>query len=250
MIEFYTFEITNTSSRSQWVNPSPSGREWRWPWKQYLNCVFNENNLHMTECLANIFSIVSQWWWLIIGLDNGLVPYRHQAIIQTNDDPVLWYIHESLGHNVLIPNLAEQYPFHSPIIPPTSTIHTTPVVHLSSQVPPLSLPLEWHEPGGCPSLMQLLATRVALATAWVCLYGERWQFGGLSWMTTSKWRNRILRSANNQLLHHTTIIRLCRWSFQRLQFIFRYYFDHYEAQLFTLNLFIWGVMWLSGHWFR
>ena len=35
----------------------------------------------------------SNWQLIIIGLGHGLVSYRHQAIICTNDDPVYKYIY-------------------------------------------------------------------------------------------------------------------------------------------------------------
>ena len=41
------------------------------------------------------------WWEVIIGLDNGLVPNRQQAITYTNDDPVQLYIHVTLGEDEL-----------------------------------------------------------------------------------------------------------------------------------------------------
>ena len=42
-------------------------------------------------------SLGSNWQWVSIGSDNGLVPNRQQAIIWTNDGPVYWYVYESLG---------------------------------------------------------------------------------------------------------------------------------------------------------
>ena len=43
----------------------------------------------------------SNWQSSSIGLDNGLVPNRRQAIIWTNADPINWRIHATLGGDEL-----------------------------------------------------------------------------------------------------------------------------------------------------
>ena len=48
-----------------------------------------------------ICSVWSDWQITIIGSDNGLSPYRPQAIIWTIDGIVCWRIYASLGLNEL-----------------------------------------------------------------------------------------------------------------------------------------------------
>ena len=72
-----------------------------------------------------------------IGLDNGLVPMRHQAIIWTNSDPIYWRICATLGEedltvltvkknisNSCLPNIAHLCP--SPNV--LSEIPSSPII--------------------------------------------------------------------------------------------------------------------------
>ena len=48
-----------------------------------------------------MYSLGSNWQYVIIGSDNGLAPNRRQAIIWTNEGPVYWRMYASLDHNLL-----------------------------------------------------------------------------------------------------------------------------------------------------
>ena len=48
-----------------------------------------------------MFLEVYNWWYVNIGSDNGFAPFRRQAIIWTNADPVHWRIYAALGGDEL-----------------------------------------------------------------------------------------------------------------------------------------------------
>ena len=62
---------------------------------------FRERNvLYFDWNFTEVCSLVSNW--LSIGLGNGLVPNRWQAIIWTTADPIHWRIYAGLGGDELI----------------------------------------------------------------------------------------------------------------------------------------------------
>ena len=54
-------------------------------------------------------SLRSNWQYVSIGSDNGLAPFRRQAIIWTNADLVHWRIHAALGGDQLM-QLVDRHP--------------------------------------------------------------------------------------------------------------------------------------------
>ena len=84
--------------------------EAKWPpiFRRYLQTYFLDWKL--TNWMR---SLMSNWEYVIIGIDNGLSRSRRQAIIWTNDGLVYWGIYASLGLNELIVSTA--YSIHTHI---------------------------------------------------------------------------------------------------------------------------------------
>ena len=61
----------------------------------------NKPNITYLLNLIEIWSLRSNWQYIIIGSGNGLAPNRPQAIIWTSDGLVNWHIQASLGLNEL-----------------------------------------------------------------------------------------------------------------------------------------------------
>ena len=65
-----------------------------------FKCIFlNENDFAWN--FTEICSQESNWQYASIGLGNGLVPNRRQAIAWINDDLVYWTIYAALGGDEL-----------------------------------------------------------------------------------------------------------------------------------------------------
>ena len=58
--------------------------------------------LYLYQNFTEVCSLGSNWQWSSIGLDNGLVPNRRQAIIWTNADQIDWRIYVALGGDELM----------------------------------------------------------------------------------------------------------------------------------------------------
>ena len=57
--------------------------------------------LYFDKNFTEVCSQWSNWQYPSIGLENGLVPNRRQAIIWTNADPIQWRIYAAMGGDEL-----------------------------------------------------------------------------------------------------------------------------------------------------
>ena len=80
------------------LNSSPSGQNGR----QFADVIFSCIFINEKFCILIIISLKLVPKGPIIGLHNGLVPNRQQAIIWTNVDPIHWRIYMALGGDELI----------------------------------------------------------------------------------------------------------------------------------------------------
>ena len=80
------------------INSSPPWTKWP-PFRgRYFHMHFREFWLKFS---LNFCSYVSNWQYPSMGLDNGLVPNKRQAIVWANADPIHWRIYAAIGGDVL-----------------------------------------------------------------------------------------------------------------------------------------------------
>ena len=80
------------------VESSPPGKNGRRVANNIFRCIFVNEIICILIDISLKFVPKGPIWWLpSIGLDNGLVPNKRQAIMWTNADPIHWRIYAALG---------------------------------------------------------------------------------------------------------------------------------------------------------
>ena len=82
----------------------PNKTKWLQFRRRYIQMHFREwKVLYFDQNFTEVCSSRSNWQYISLGLGNGLVPNRRQAIIWTNADQIHWPIYAALGGDELIP---------------------------------------------------------------------------------------------------------------------------------------------------